>query len=81
MVFFFSLFYFFILLGTCLTYWGYNNTNSATTTISVGVDNEFIPSSITNQPTTFLKGIHNIVFTTFWNCSLGNITWTITTGQ
>lgn len=63
----------------CITYWNYNNTNTINVTIPIGPNNQLKPNTLVGQNTMFRVGL-NKGFTMIWNCSLGQVSWNITTG-
>ncbi|MBU0648186.1 glycosyltransferase family 2 protein, partial [Patescibacteria group bacterium] len=62
--------------GTYTAHFGYENQNSHTVNIPIGWKNKFIPDPIDRgQPTDFLPGLHEDVFTVDFNGS--NLKWQV----
>ncbi len=61
--------------GTCVSYWGYLNTDNATVFRAPGFasDNFFTPGAADlGQPGAFLPGRHYYVLVTYWTCGVSS---------
>src|SRR5262249_41650473 len=63
--------------GQYKAHFGYNNVQSNTVNVPIGGQNKFTPGTQNRgQPTSFLSGLHNEVFTVTFNGS--PLTWVLT---